>query len=88
MSPKDIVFTTKPFEYEAFVTSISDSKTVPSFEGGLRSLTKNRVFIAYKLHNTVSSNQPLCLRLQLLLIIVPLAPTTMELATTMGEINN
>nr|GEU29867.1 hypothetical protein [Tanacetum cinerariifolium] len=32
MSPKDIVFTTKPFEYEAFVTSISNSKTVPSFE--------------------------------------------------------
>ncbi|GKC90368.1 hypothetical protein Tco_1151017 [Tanacetum coccineum] len=32
MSPKDIVFTTKPFEYEAFVTSISDSNTVPSFE--------------------------------------------------------
>nr|GEU73835.1 ribosomal protein S11, plastidic [Tanacetum cinerariifolium] len=31
-SPQDIVFTTKPFEYEAFVTSISDSKTVPSFE--------------------------------------------------------
>lgn len=32
MSPKDVVFTTKPFEYEAFVTTISDSKTVPSFE--------------------------------------------------------
>nr|GFA71576.1 hypothetical protein [Tanacetum cinerariifolium] len=56
MSPKDIVFTTKPFEYEAFVTSISDSRTVPSFEE-LRTKVLNQESRLHRIHPAQHSEQ-------------------------------